>query len=230
MLFSCMSPKSDLYLSPVSDIYVLMMNSKEIQQRNKHQTKQKLIDAVGEIILRDGFSGVGINAIAKEANLDKVLIYRYFDGLNGLLKEFAKQKDFYISITNVMLDEIEKAKREELQGLIIKILHGQLNELRRNKQLQELMRWEMIEKNELTIAIAREREEKGYELSRKLKEKMDVKDIDSDALVALLISGIYYLVLKSATIDVFNGIKLNSEDGWHQIEKAIESIVIKFFN
>jgi len=217
-------------LSPVSDIKFQLMTKKETNQRNKEQSKQKLIDAVGQIILRDGFKGIGINAIAKEAKLDKVLIYRYFDGIDGLLKEFAKQKDFYINISNFIQDEIENAKTNEVKDLIIKVLINQLRELYKNKELQEFMLWEMIERNELTIAIAKEREEKGYELSKKLKEKMDLKNSDSDAIIALLVSGIYYLVLRSRTVDVFNGIELNSAKGWQQIENAIQLIINTSFD
>ena len=217
-------------MSPVSDIKFQLMTKKETNQRNKEQSKQKLIDAVGQIILRDGFKGIGINAIAKEAKLDKVLIYRYFDGIDGLLKEFAKQKDFYINISNFIQDEIENAKTNEVKDLIIKVLINQLRELYKNKELQEFMLWEMIERNELTIAIAKEREEKGYELSKKLKEKMDLKNSDSDAIIALLVSGIYYLVLRSRTVDVFNGIELNSAKGWQQIENAIQLIINTSFD
>lgn len=206
------------------------MKRDEQVSRNKEQSRQKLIDAVGTIILRDGFNAVGINSVAKEADLDKVLIYRYFDGLDGLLREFAKRKDFYINISDFILDEIKNAREEDLQDLIIKILVSQLRGLRENKVLQELMLWEMMERNELTIAIAKDREEKGYELSNRLKEKMNLTGNESDAAIALLVSGIYYLVLRSRTVDVFNGVDLSSEDGWLQIEKAIRQIVSSYFN
>jgi AcrR family transcriptional regulator len=206
------------------------MKRDEQVSRNKEQSRQKLIDAVGTIILRDGFNAIGINSVAKEADLDKVLIYRYFDGLDGLLREFAKRKDFYINISDLILDEIENARAEDLKELIIKILVSQLRGLRENRALQELMVWEILERNELTIAIAKDREEKGYELSKRLKEKMNLTGNESDAAIALLVSGIYYLVLRARTVDVFNGVDLSSEEGWLQIEKAIRQIVISYFD
>lgn len=206
------------------------MKREEQVSRNKEQSRQKLIDAVGTIILRDGFNAIGINSVAKEADLDKVLIYRYFDGLDGLLREFAKRKDFYINISDLILDEIENARAEDLKELIIKILVSQLRGLRENQALQELMVWEILERNELTIAIAKDREEKGYELSKRLKEKMNLTGNESDAAIALLVSGIYYLVLRARTVDVFNGVDLSSEEGWLQIEKAIRQIVISYFD
>jgi len=206
------------------------MTQKEKTQRNKEQSMQKFIDAVGYIITKDGFKSIGVNAIAKQAGLDKVLIYRYFDGLDGLLRAFAKQKDFYINISNIIQKEIEDAQAHQLKDLIIKVLTGQLYELKKNKELQEFMLWEMLERNEITIAIAKEREEKGYELSNKLKEKMKIQNNNSDAVMAILISGIYYLVLRSRTVDVFNGVELNSEKGWQQIENAIQVIVNTYFD
>lgn len=216
-------------MSPVGDIIIYTMKKNTSTQRNKEISKQKLIEAVGYIILREGFNGVGINAIAKEANLDKVLIYRYFGGLNGLLKAFAKQKDFYMNISNRLHDEFEKVKKSDLKSLIVEILITQLRDLRNDRELQELMLWEMMEKNELTVAIAKEREEKGYELSTKLKSKMDLTDGETDAIMALLVSGIYYLVLRSKTVDMFNGVELTSENGWQQIENAIKQIVNSYF-
>ncbi len=55
--------------------------------RDKEATKQRLIDAVGKILAERGFQNIGVNAIAKEAGVDKVLIYRYFDSLEGLLPD-----------------------------------------------------------------------------------------------------------------------------------------------
>lgn len=217
-------------MSPISDTSRFSMKKQETNQRNKEQSKQKLIDAVNQIIIRDGFKGIGINAIAKEANLDKVLIYRYFDGLDGLLREFAMQKDFYINISDFIQDDIESMQKADLINLINKILIGQLRELRANRELQELLLWQLVEKNELTLAIAKEREQKGYELSNKLKEKMNLNNNESDAVMALLVSGIYFMVLSSRTVDVFNGVELNSEKGWKQIEDAIKQIVNSYFN
>jgi len=216
-------------LSPVSDLNILVMAKTE---RNKEQTKQKLIDAVGTIIVRDGFNAIGINTISKEAGLDKVLIYRYFDGLDGLLHAFAKQKDFYINISKEIYEQIEKASKENVKQLIVQVLNNQLRELRTNKELQELMLWEMIERNELTIAIAKEREEKGYELSEKLKEKMNIPDaeLDTDAIMSILVSGLYYLALRSRTVNIFNGVQIDSKEGWLRIESAVQTIVDSLFN
>ncbi len=38
---------------------------------------------------------MGVNALAREAGFDKVLIYRYFGDLDGVYRAFAAQSDFW---------------------------------------------------------------------------------------------------------------------------------------
>ena len=48
-------------------------------KKNRENTEKKIIDAAYAIIEKDGFESLGINAVAKEAQVSKVLIYRYFN-------------------------------------------------------------------------------------------------------------------------------------------------------
>jgi len=61
--------------------------------KDRELTERKILDAVGSIIASDGFESVGINVVAQRAGVSKMLIYRYFGGLNGLLSKYLLQKD-----------------------------------------------------------------------------------------------------------------------------------------
>lgn len=54
--------------------------------RNKDETRQRILDAALQELLEEGFGGFGVNTIARRAGCDKKLIYRYFDGLDGLVE------------------------------------------------------------------------------------------------------------------------------------------------
>jgi AcrR family transcriptional regulator len=53
--------------------------------RNKDETRQRILDAALALAGTAGFAALGINAVARAAEADKQLIYRYFGGLEGLL-------------------------------------------------------------------------------------------------------------------------------------------------
>jgi AcrR family transcriptional regulator len=63
--------------------------------RDKEETKMRIVAAVGRQLARAGFRDLGVNSIAKEAGVDKVLIYRYFGGLPELLTAYANEGDYW---------------------------------------------------------------------------------------------------------------------------------------
>ncbi len=54
-----------------------------VKERDRQQSEEKLINAVGELIEEIGFENLGINQVAKKAGFSKNLIYRYFESLDG---------------------------------------------------------------------------------------------------------------------------------------------------
>ena len=72
--------------------------------RDSAKTKERLLEAVDDVLARDGFGGLGVNTLAREAGVDKVLIYRYFGGLNGLLKAYAEAGDLWWTVEEITAD------------------------------------------------------------------------------------------------------------------------------
>lgn len=62
--------------------------------RNKERTKGNLITALGQILKRDGFFGLSISRVSEESKVDRRLIYDYFGGLEGLVREYLNSKDY----------------------------------------------------------------------------------------------------------------------------------------
>jgi hypothetical protein len=190
-------------------------------ERDKNSTKQKLIDAVGRIVVQNGFHAVGINSVAKEANVDKVLIYRYFNGLEGLIQEFINQKDYFINKNS----ELKISDNKDVVELGTNLFLGQLRDLISNKALQEILLWELTNDNEITKTTAEKREQEGMKILNEINKIVDFNKTDIPAITSIVLAGIYFLVLRSRNVDVFNGIDLTNENGWSRIENAISFIL-----
>lgn len=52
---------------------------------NREETTKRLVEAALAILSEQGFAAIGVNAVARRAGTDKQLIYRYFNGLDGLM-------------------------------------------------------------------------------------------------------------------------------------------------
>ena len=57
---------------------------------------------MGEVLARDGFGAIGVNAIARQAGVDKVLIYRYFGGLPELLRAWGASGRFWPRVADLL--------------------------------------------------------------------------------------------------------------------------------
>lgn len=176
-----------------------------------------------------GLEGVGVNAVARRAGVDKVLIYRYFGGLPGLVKAHAEE-EFWPT-----LEELFHSPREEVAALpdreiAVRLLVGHLRELTNRPITQGIMRQELLERNELTDALAGAREDTTWELLALFSEEIrNDQDSDLAAVGALLHAGISYLVLRANTADTYMGVELGSAGGRERLERAIRTLVSAYF-
>jgi AcrR family transcriptional regulator len=191
-------------------------------QKDREQTSGRILQAVGRLLAQSGFRELGVNSIAHEAGVDKVLIYRYFGGLPELLSAFAADSQFWPDLPELAREagELPADSSEAERAKFLLQAFGRA--LRKRALTQEIMRWELMERNELTDALAKSREAQSATLFDALDER---EDIDIRAIGSLLAAGQTYLILRSKTVDVYNGLQLNSEDGWARIERAVSFLV-----
>ena len=200
-----------------------MVKKQQLKIRDKKITSRRLINAVGSLLAKKGFVGVGVNAVAREAGVDKVLIYRYFGGLEGLIAAFAKEGDFWPSALELAGGDLQKFSQMPLDARLSYFGSNFFQALKKRPVTQAIMAWEMIEPNGLTEELERIREEGIMEFFKMFFTKEEI-NFDLQAVIMLLGAGISYLVIRSNHIDVFGGLELNSDKGWKRMEKAFENI------
>ena len=84
--------------------------------RNRKATERRLLSAIQELIEESGFEKLGINAVASKAGVSKMLIYRYFGSLDGLVAAYIEQYDFWINFKSNLPD------REGLENFIKEVV------------------------------------------------------------------------------------------------------------
>lgn len=193
--------------------------------RDKAETKAKILAAVGKLLAESGFRQLGVNAIAREAGVDKVLIYRYFENLPTLLKTFGQEGHYWLTVEELVRDE-SSIQAEALDEWMDVLLVRFLRDLQQRTITQEILRWELLEGNELTQELAQVRDRMAIDSLTFLSQKYPFPpDKDIPAVSAVLIAGIVYLVLRSKVSPTFLGIDFSSPSGWQRIEAAISSLV-----
>ena len=199
--------------------------------RDKSRTMAKMVNAVGKLLEKKGYSGLDATSIAKIAGVDKKLVWTYFGGLDNLVEEYISQRDFWKSISNEEIKKITETPDLINKNDINKILQSQLETLLEDKILQKIIHWELGENSEILRKIADKREEMGENLFSIIDKQFENTNIDIRANLALLIGGIYYLTLHAKNNgSLFCGIDLNQKEGKERISLAINNIIEKSYD
>ncbi len=179
------------------------------------------------MLAREGFAGIGVNAIAKEAGVDKVLIYRYFGGLPDLLA-FYGGSGLWPSVDELLgPDTVEPgiALAPQLDRLIERFIDA----LRERPLTIEILAWETVVRNELTAVLESVREDWGRDLEARLRRHYPNVTADVSALMIIFTASIQYLFVRARTIRIYGGIELYGEHGWarlrHAMSEALEAML-----
>lgn len=199
-------------------------SDKKTQVRNKENTKQLFLDAVGELLRTRGFSALKVNDIAATAGLDKKLIYKYFGGRDQLLDQYLKSIDFW---SNVKQENAGLEINDGGQQFAKQMLTEQFDYSYSNKEFQKILLWGLSEQRNSLQQLADEREANGEILFKAITDPYFGSDSENfRATMAILISGIYYLNMYTTTSNsTFCGIDAAVPEGQTQIKNALNNVI-----
>lgn len=209
------------------------------EKKNRAETETRILEALGELLAEQGFVAVGVNALAKRAGVDKVLIYRYFGGLDGAMSTYAKSGDFWptakelLGIEGMTESEVvvalEEFQNQPFGQQLGCIMHRYVAGIRKRSLTLEILAWETIERNELTIALESVREEMGSEVIQYLSIEPNQAHL-LQGMTAIFSAAVNYLAVRARKIRTFNGIDITDDKGWEQIVETMEAMALAVYS
>lgn len=187
--------------------------------KSREQTESKILEAVASIVESDGFEKLGINTIALKANVSKMLIYRYFGGLEELVARFIMQKDYWANTDTLILNP------HSVGDSIKSMFRNQIEQLRNDVTLRRLCRWELSCHNASIDRLRDKREENGCNLIKVVSRLTGCSNSEVASLASILSASISYLTLIEDQCPTYNGISLQTDKGWEQIAQGVDMIV-----
>jgi AcrR family transcriptional regulator len=218
--------------------------------RDREATKRLLVDAVGRVLARQGFRAVKVNIVAREAGVDKVLIYRYFGGLPGLVAAFANSGDFWPDSRELAGCDEQTFMALPFVERLVAVTRNYLRSLRRRPLTQEILAWRFMEQNELTEALDSVRQSVGTRILTLLQGNAETAPdiggtqslpvllqgnaetppgLDIMALYVILGSVINHLGVRGRTEKTFAGLPLDDEATWERLEAMLARIIRSLF-
>ncbi len=199
------------------------MEKDEKVRRNRAKTTQRIVEALEEVIAERGLEGVGVNRVAEKANVSKVLIYRYFGGMEGLLEYYVKMGKLFPVFNPAVLDQIRPLHESDVARIWYRQVIQTYRYFRTFKAAREILKASVIENDSIAETTARAQDE---EMTRLVEQLSFVKGADTQAISAVVLGAMTYLTIMAQNDRTMISIDLRSEEGWKRIENAVKAIYI----
>jgi AcrR family transcriptional regulator len=197
--------------------------------RDRAATEARILAAVGEVLAREGCAGIGVNAIAKQAGVDKVLIYRYFGGLPELLRAWGASGRFWPTVAELLGDEPATFLALPAAERYARFFEHFVDALRARPLTVQILAGEVAGRNELTAILEAEREAWGQEAVRVLGGAELARQPWAATLMNVLVAGVQHLLVRARYIRTWNGMDLHGDAAWLQIRSAVRELAARAF-
>ena len=187
--------------------------------KDRTATEKRLLETIGRMIAEKGFEKIGINAVSAQSGVSKILIYRYFGSVEGLMAAYIRQHDFWINFP------LQIPRQEELADFLKQMFRQQMEHLQGNPILKRLSRWELSSKNAMIDELCRQREITGLRLIEAVSRLTGRSRKEVAALATIISASVTYLVMLEDFCPEYNGVPLNNRDGWEQIMNGIDLMI-----
>ncbi|MDZ4365405.1 TetR/AcrR family transcriptional regulator [Brevundimonas sp.] len=190
--------------------------------RDRSGTEATIVAAAERLLLAQGWTGLNVQTLAAEAGVDRKLIYRYFDGVEGVVARLAQRLDLWLGQA---LAEEPASTAADYPAFVRETLIAYLRALRANPLILRLLAWEMAQDTPLLrrMEAARSDVMQAWVRARRPKLRLPPEG-DVFALNAVLLAAIQHLALAAQARGRFAGLDLD-DAGWTRIEAAVERLI-----
>jgi AcrR family transcriptional regulator len=197
--------------------------------RDRFATRAAILEGAATLVAAHGVDGLGVNTLAEAAGCDKVLIYRYFGGLEGVLHALGEERMMWPRV------EMDRGGGESGNVSLAQVLESVLLEEWAALSSGALMRHasaaELTGDSPLGQAAAAQRADRHSELIATLRSTYRVPPyVDLAAVVELLSAALTMFALRATTETVAHPnpregsaetLDPRTSQGWRRIEKTV---------
>ncbi|WP_240625581.1 TetR/AcrR family transcriptional regulator [Spirosoma pollinicola] len=190
-------------------------------KRNRASTIKRMVNALEEVLAEHGIEGVSINLITQKASISKVLLYRYFGNLPGLIEYYVRIGRLVPHYSPDWVAQIQPAHPENLASIWSGNALQVFRQLRASRSSREILKATVQENSALSDSVSMTLD---GELTQLVNQLSFVKGSDHEAVSAVMLGALSYLTLQSHYDRPVIGLDLRRDENWLRIEKAVKLI------
>jgi AcrR family transcriptional regulator len=194
---------------------------------DREATEAALLEAFEAVLMRDGYHRMSISAVAEEAAIDRVLIYRYFTDLAGLANQWARRSEFWPTELELIGGDPDAFAQLSVHNRIKAVMLNFIDAIRKRPLAAQVLIAEVINPNDIGKALEQDAAKHGQDVGLFIKPDSDNKPLMDRIwrLIVLVRSVTFYWCIRSINNPVFLEMDLRQDEPWDFLKKTIHDIV-----
>lgn len=196
---------------------------KETKTRVRRTNRELDIDitnAISKAVEDVGFAKIKFRDIMEHGKISAPVINSRYESVEDLVDQYVRRYDYWLNNTvDINPNNIEEPKEYYIQAAE-KLIGSFYN----NKEIQQLHIWEMSEENPTTLRTANIREKETARLISFFEGEFKDSGIDIAAITAVIIGGIYDIILRKDR-STFCNVDFSKREGKRRLIEATKTIV-----
>lgn len=192
-------------------------------RRTRANLEQDIITAAEQLIGEKGFSRLKLTELCERAKIESPVFYNRYEDIDDFVEKFVRNYDYWLS-DNVTLDTKNLSPVENMNHIIQTLIDS----LAANPVMQKLIAWELNENTYVTRRTAQHRDNNSQELIHYFENQLKANDINFNVGCAILIGGVYYLIMHK-DLATFNNIDFSTDEGMQMLKETVSKMIYKLF-
>lgn len=182
---------------------------------SREATENALLDALENVLQRDGLRNLSVNAVVAAAGVGKPLLYRYFGDLAGLVRAWSQRRGFWAGLADETAREDDAAGGDrEFRARISDELVAVAEHLRANPVNLEFLAEELTAKSDVSEAFGEARDRHRRPFMAAMLGDARYRRRDHRRVIVVMYAALVYLAMRSRRAPHFMGLRLDTNEGW----------------
>jgi AcrR family transcriptional regulator len=208
-------------------VYMKKNATRSSRTRDRQATEQLLLDACERLLLSHGPDGIGVNNVVEEAGVGKQLLYRYFDGLPGLVTAWLDRGANWPTADELVGDR-EAFAELEFPEKVKRIQRNYVKALRQRPVIMRIMASELMHPTAVTSVLEKSSDKVGRELALIMADVDDRAREDLVDLSLVFYCLLNYLCMRAVTSPNCFGMDLREKQSWDRVDHLIDTLADRF--
>ena len=202
------------------------------ERRDRQQTEEQIVRAFETVLLRDGVEGLGVNAVAHEAGVNKVLIYRYFGDLPGLARHWVGNSSFWPTPLELIGNDPDAFEKLPVRDRVRTVMCNYVDAIRARPQTVEMLAAELMAPSDITRAFADALVRPGKGVADFIRLDTNETDITDQVWnLIFMVNGLAsYLAIRERNNPTYLGMDLHDDESWAFLRNTVAEIADKYLD